>query len=502
VTVKGIATDDQGVASVTVNGVTAAIQTDGTFEAAVPVQAGTYLLQAIAKDSSGNTGKETRAVVVGPMEPIAQSVPESISASISAQAFDAVGRGLTGFVTGPTLMTTVTPLNPVINYGAPNGPDCLYVQGSITSLQMGGSTKITMQPMPGGIYLDATFDHPTIGMSLQYSAACIDGGRPVTATATKIHVTGTLKLGVNGKDFAISFEDQNVQVTGLDVDLGGIPGAIVDLLHIDTAMGPVIGWVTENVAVPYLNNTLSGLNKTQTITVLGTPVDISLKPARVTCDVTGAIIELDSELRAHDDTGSPGFVYVPNVVPDMSLAQGFQMAVADDAANQLLGSFWAAKGMDVNLDLKNGSYGEIGTLYDKVELTAKVPPFVDASGDKLRLTIGDLMATFKYGDQVATQVALNARLDVKVVAGDNGALHLDVGTPEVFVDVMDEGVEGANQLSNSQFEAVASFGLSRVVAFGSGALGAVPLPAFGGVSVSDVAVSPADGYLIVGGDIN
>jgi hypothetical protein len=339
-------------------------------------------------------------------------------------------------------------------------------------------------------------------MALQYAAACVDGGRDVMATAQQIHVTGVLKLGVNGDRFAINFDDQDVKITGFDVDLGGVPGAIVDVLHIDTMMGPVIGWVTEHVAVPYVNNTLSSLNKTQTIDVLGTPVDISLKPARITCDVTGAIIELDSELRAHDDTTSPGFVYIPNVVPDMNLAQGFQMAVADDAANQLLGSFWAAKGMDVNLDLKNGSYGEIGTLYDRVELSAKVPPFVDASGDTLRLTVGDLMATFKHGDEVATQVALNACFDVKVVAGDDGALRFDVGTPEVFIDVMDEGVDGANQLSNAQFEAVASFGLSRVVAFGSGALGAVPLPAFGGVSVSDVAINPADGYLIVGGEID
>src|SRR5690606_33530074 len=119
----------------------------------------------------------------------------------------------------------------------------------------------------------------------------------------------------------------------------------------------------------------------------------------------------------------------------------------------------------------NGSYGEVGRLYDRVELSAKVPPFLDASDKALRLTVGDLIATFKNGGAVATQVAVNAQVELKVAAGTDGALRLDVGQPTIHVDVLDENVDGANQLSNAQFEAVSSFALSRVVAFGSSALG-------------------------------
>ena len=185
---------------------------------------------------------------------------------------------------------------------------------------------------------------------------------------------------------------------------------------------------------------------------------------------------------------------------------GLGWGVADDAGNQLLGSYWAAKGMDTAVDLANGSYGAIGQLYDRVELTAMVPPFIDASGDGLRLTVGDLMGTFKNDGVIATQVSINAELALKVVPGAAGALRLDVGEPVIHVDVLDEAfdstaIEGSNQLSNAQFEAVSSFALSRIVAFGSGAVGAIPLPSFGGVAVSDVDVVDADGYLIVGGEI-
>ena len=280
-----------------------------------------------------------------------------------------------------------------------------------------------------------------------------------------------------------------------------MPGSIVDMLHLDTMLGPVLGFVAEKFAVPYLNTSLAGLNTVKTIDVLGTKVDVKVTPARIDFDVTGATIELDSKLRAQGDTSSPGFVYLTDDPPAMDMNQGFQLAVVDNAVNQLLGSYWAAKGMNVGLDLKNGSYGEVGKLFDRVELEAKVPPFLDAHGDSLKLTVGDLLATFKNGPAIATQIALNATVKLKVVAGAGGALRLDVGTPEIFVDVLDENVDGANQLNNAQFEAVSSFGLSRIVAFGSGAVGAIPLPSFGGVAVQNVKVTEQTGYVVVGGSV-
>jgi hypothetical protein len=501
ITVKGTAFDDNAVTSVTVNGIDATLAADGTFSVDVPVEAGTFLLHAEGKDAQNNTGKETRAVVVGPMEPIAQAVPQSISAALTAQAFDAIGRGLTGFMTGPGLMQTVTPLNPVFNVGAPDGPDCLYASGSITGVGMASTSKITLAPQRGGIYLDAILDRPAVHMSLSYAAACVDGGRPITIGATKIRITGVLKLGVNADKFEVHLDDQDVQISGFNVELGGIPGSVVNILHLDTAIGPILAFVAERFAVPYVNTALNGLNETKTINVLGTMVDVKVKPARIESDIPGVIVELDTEVRARGDQSSPGFVYVTNQVPTMDLVRAFELAVADDAANQLLGSFWAAKGMDVSLDLANGSYGEVGTLFDRVEMSAKVPPFVDASGSELRLTVGDLIGTFKNGPAITTQVAINAHMAVKVVPGAGGALRLDVGSPEVFIDILDENVDGANQLSNAQFEAVTSFSLGRIVALGSGAVGAVPLPSFGGVSVSDVEVGPREGYVIVGGEI-
>ena len=501
VTVKGTATDDVGVTEVTVNGVAATVATDGSFTATVPVTAGTNLLHAIAKDAQDNQGKETRAVVAGPMVKIDTHVGKAITAAMSAETFDAIGRGAAGYIQSADLESLIAPSNPVYSAGAPNGPDCLYGMASITSVSV-GTVSISLLPQPGGLYLDAEIDALDIGMHLDYAAACIDGSRDITVGADHLSVSGMMTVGVTGGAFDIHLDSPNVQLTNFNLELGGVPGAVVDLLSLDTAMGPILGWATEKFVTPMLNKSLAGLNNVKTVAVLGAMVDVSVTPSSIDFTTDGAIIELDSSLRARGDDQGPGFVMVPNTVPAMDTSHGFQVAVADDAANQLFSSLWAAKGLDKTLDLKTGPYGDVGVLYDSVNISALVPPYVDASSDGLKLTIGDLMATFLLGNEAVTKIAINAQVDVKVNAdATTGAMRLDVGNPTVYVDILDEGVMGANVLSSSQFEALTSFALSRVVAVGSGSVGAIPLPAVGGVKMTDLAIGEQHGYLVVQGNV-
>jgi hypothetical protein len=499
VTVTGTATDDTAVAGVTVNDVPATLASDGTWTAQVPVVAGTNLLHAVATDSSQNTGKESRSVVAGPTSPIASIVPNAITAALSAQTFNAIGRGAAGYIKTADLEAVIAPSNPVINDGAPNGPDCLYVQGSITSMTV-GDASIALVPQTGGLALDAELKTVHIGMHLQYAAACINGSRDITISATNVSVKGNLAIGVTSGDFAISLDSPDVTLTGFDAELGGLTGDIVDLLDINAAMGPILGWAAEKFVVPMVNNSLEGLNTTKTIMVLNMAVDISVKPSAISFTSDGGIVQLDTSMRAHGDSGA--FVDVTNTQPTMDLSHGFQLAVAANAANQVLTSLWSAKGLDDTLMLNNGSYGDIGTLYDSVEIAAQAPPYVDASsGTGLVLTVGDLMGTFKNGDTVTTEIAINAQVDVKIDTEADGSLQLDVGTPTTYVDVLDQGVSGANQLSNAQFEAIATFALARVIAVGSGSLGAIALPSVGGVAVQNLTIAPQAGYLVVDGSV-
>lgn len=496
-TVTGTVSDDSGeIASVIVNDTPATLAADGTWTAQVKVGPGTNLLHAIAKDKQGNTGKESRAVVAGPMVTLARQVPDAITATLSAQTFDAIGRGAAGFIKSGDLMPLVQGMNPVVDVGG--GPDCLYGQASITSIRV-GDADILMAPQIGGVFLSGELTNVRVGMHLQWAVSCLDGSRDIVISASRVSVQGMLRVGIVGRDFDIRLDNQNVQITGFDLDLGGVPGQIVDMLSLDTAMGPILGWATERFVVPMLNKSLAGLNDTKTIDVLGTQVDVDVKPSQINFTREGGMVLLHTTLRAHGDSGN--FVYVANTVPTMDMSHGFQLAVADDAANQLLTSMWSAKGLDKTIPLKTGSYGEVGKLYDAVELAVAVPPYLDATDGKLTLTVGDMIGSFKLGNSVTTQVAINAQVALKVAAGSDGKLRLDVGTPTVYVDVMDEGIESANPLSNAQFEAISSFALSRIVAVGSGAVGAVPLPAAFGVAVTNLAIEQQHGYVIIDGEV-
>jgi hypothetical protein len=496
VTVTGTATDDSGVASVTVNGVPATLAADGTFSAQVPVEPGTNLLHAVARDLQGNTGKESRAVVAGPMATLARQVPDGITATISAQTIDAIARGAATFIQDGNLTAAVQPMNPVLDIGG--GPDCLYAQARITAMDV-GTASIVMAPQNGGIFLTGDLRNVRVDMRLDWAVSCLNGSRNIVISAQRVAVQGMLKIGIAGRDFDIKLENQNVTITGFDLQLGGIPGAVVDMLRLDTMMGPILGWATERFVVPMVNKSLKGLNETKTITALGKQIDVDIKPSQIRFTRDGGMVLLHTTLRAKGDSGS--FVFVPNTLPAMDVTQGFQLAVADDAPNQLMTSLWSAKGLDMALELQTGSYGEVGKLYDAVQLETMVPPYVDASGDALVLTVGDMVASFKLGSSVVTQVAINAQVQLKVVKDSAGALRFDVGTPTTYVDILDDGIEGSNQLSNSEFEAIVSFALSRIIAVGSGSVGAIPLPSFGGVGVTQLSIAPQHGYLIVAGEV-
>lgn len=497
IAVTGTVTDDSGeVASVTVNDVAARVNTDGTWTAEVALAPGTNLLHAIAKDAQGNQGKESRAVVAGPMATLARQVPDAITATLSAQTFDAIGRGAAGYIKTGNLMSAVQGMNPVVDVGG--GPDCLYGQARITSLTV-GDADIVLAPQIGGIFLSGELSNVKVGLHLDWAVSCLDGSRDVVVSAQRVSVQGVLKVGIVGRDFDIKLENQNVQLTGFNVDLGGVPGQIVDMLNLGSVMGPILGWATERFVVPMLNKSLAGLNDTKTVDVLGTQVDIDVKPSQIDFTSVGGTVLLHTSLRAKSDSGN--FVFVENTVPTLDMSHGFQLAVADDAANQLLTSLWSAKGLDKTLELNTGSYGDIGQLYDSVSLAVAVPPFVDATDGTLTLTVGDMLASFELGDAVTTQVAINAQVELKVVKGNDGKLRFDVATPTVYVDVLDEAIEGSNQLSTAQFEAITSFALSRIVAVGSGSVGAIPLPSVGGVAITTLQIDQQHGYLIVDGEV-
>jgi hypothetical protein len=500
VEVAGTATDNVGVTGLTINGATVAVADDGTWTTTITAQPGTQLIHAIALDAAGNQGQQTRAVVTGPMVPFTTWVPQAITAAMSAQTFAAIGQGASGYINTTDLEALISPHNPVYSAGSA-GATCLYARVNVTTLTEQNAV-ITLTPVAGGLMLDAELDNLDVGLDIDYAVACLSDDHPASATADHLSVTGLLQIGI-GSDgtFSTTLQNPNVNFTNLDLELGGIPGDIVDLLDLQDDFGGIMGYAIEQFMGPVVDSSLAGMTGTHSLAVLNSTVDVTVQPATMTFDSTGAILDLNSSMRAEGDTAGSGsgYVFVARQAPTMSDSQGFELAVVDGAANQLMASLWSAGGLNDNLDLTTGPYGNIGQLYDTAVISAAVPPYVDLAGSGMTLTLGDILVQFSLKGQLVTSIAVNASVTLQVTANAQGALQLGVGTPTVYVDVDSQGVTGANELSGTNFQIVAQFALSRLVSYASSALGAVALPSIGGVSLQNLTVAADSGYLMVEG---
>jgi hypothetical protein len=504
VNVTGTAVDPDGdLKSVTVNGINAPVDAAGNFSVKIPLKPGVTLLRAIATDDAGNVGKQTQGVMAGKMVGVDTSVSDGILTRVSEETFTAMGRGAAKFIADSDLGALVAPMNPVVNYGAPEGPDCLFAQARIGALDVTGAT-IALVPKQGALDVTIVLNGLNVPMTTDYAVACVNGHGNISATADKVSIAATITLGVNKGDFDIKLTNPDVTFTNLRINTGGLAGKVISMLQIDRAIGPILGFAAERFVAPALNKSLAGLNNTKQVDVLGKKLDISIKPAAIDVDVDGAMIRLDTKFRMQGDAAGKGFVYMANRDPNMSSA-GFAMAIADDSLNQLFGSVWGAGALNQKIDLTTGNYGTAGNLFSHIEINASLPPTVDANGDgSLKVVIGDLMAKFTDKESATvTAAAINGEIKLKVETTATGELRLAVDTPDIVVDVLDsvEGVEGTNALSNDQFEALLSFGLSRGTAIAAGSLGTIALPSFGGIALKDVKVASTGGFAMVSGKL-
>lgn len=491
VLVIGTASDDSGVvASVKVNGVSAVVGDDGKWIVDVPVAPGTSLLHAIAFDEKGNRGEQTRAIVAGPMVYLDRHVEAGIRATLSSSALVTLGHNTATFIENGGLSGIAQGMNPVVDVGGT--ADCLYGQGSITSVTVGDADVLT-GPSDGGIMVAAVLTDVHVGMHLQWSVSCLDGERDVELTADRVTVQGLLTIGVVDHKLDIQFPNPTVQVTGFDPHLGAVPDTIVQSLHLDSAVSSVIGSTTGRLVVPIASQLLAALDDTRTVEVAGMPVDIDVAPTQISFSARGGSVTLETSARARGDRGQ--FVFVPNISPPLEMKDGFELAIADDAANQLLTSLWSVQAFDRTVDLT--PYEPISKFYDTAELQLMAPPHVTASAHPLELTIGDWLATFKGDGAATTSVAIHATTALYVTTGDDGKLRLAVSTPAVRIDIDGD----SDSVTKAQYDAIKQFAIQRVTEVGSAAVGALPVPTVGDAVPANLWVEPDSDSMLIAGDL-
>jgi hypothetical protein len=491
--VTGTVTDDAGaIESVTVNGMRAVVAADGTWTTLLAITPGTSLVRAVAVDAQGNEGSATRAIVAGPMVGIDQRVAGAIRTTLSARALDATAHDIAAFIEEGGLMNVVANDNPVVKIG--EGP-CFYARATVTNVQV-ASADVKLTPTTGAVRVATTLENVRVDLRLQWAAPCTAQGRDAVLTAERVTVQGPLTIGVVDRKLDVQFDKPNVQVTGFAVTVEDVPEEILSTLKLDGVIGPLLGLVTERLAVPMMAHSLRDLDARTTLADAGgILVDVAMHPARVELTPEGGTIALDLSARARGDHGN--VVYLPSPVPTIDTRSGFETAVSDNALNQLLTSLWSTNAFDFEAKLDAHTDEHLGKYYDTVQLELAAPPHIDANGSPLQLTVGDWIATFSRRGTVVAKVAIHARSALYAAEGDDGRMRLAVSTPTATIDVLEEG----EPITNEQYKLIRKFAVERLMIQGGAAVSAIPLPVVGKAVVTSPWVEPRSRHLFLVGTI-
>lgn len=484
--------DGDPVAQVLVNGVAATLQPDGTFTAVVELLQGETLIQTVAKDEGGTTATDTRAVQAGELQPVGSNVPRAITAALSADAFAKLSAAAGPIIKGINIPALIAPLQPMLSVGDSSTGVQLFIDNVKFS-----SVQIGLTPVQGGLSFSAAIDQLDVPAHATFSVFGIGDSASLGATADRIVIAGTLQVtpaGMSG--FRTKLLNPKVQLTNFVPHLGSIPDAIVKLLNLQSTIQTILAKVAELLMGPLVNQALGALAGPQTLPVLGHQLTMQVAPSAVSFTPEGGLVELDMKALLAGSESSPGFIFTSNGSPAMDPTFGFQLGLADDLANELLAELAAVGALDLSVPQDVG-------VFDTVQIQMALAPMIgaDASDGKMRLMLGDMLATYLSRGAPVGKAAINAKVELKISPGPGGgSVALQLGAPEIHVDTLDD-IPNTTGLSGQGLASATAVGLGAQIDAISKLLVAIPVPSIAGLTFRNLSLSGDDGYVLVSGQL-
>jgi hypothetical protein len=484
--------DGDPIAKVLVNGVEAAVRSDGSFSAAVDLAPGETLIQTVAKNESGATATDTRAVQAGPLMPVGSNVPRAVAAALSADAFARLSAAAGPIIKGIDIPSLIAPLQPMLGVGSGSTGVQLFVD-NVKFFDI----KIALAPVQGGLAFSATIDELDVPAHVRYALFGASVEDPLEVTADRIVVAGTLQVtpaGMSG--FRTKLVNPAVKLTNFALHNEPIIDTIIDKLDLQNTIQTILARVAELLMGPLVNQALGALAGPQTLPVLGHALTMQVAPSAVSFTPEGGLVEIDMKALLAGSESSPGFISTASGSPGMDPTFGFQLGLADDLANQLLAELTAVGALDLSVPQDVG-------VFDTVQIQMTLPPMInaDASDGAMRLMLGDMFATFTSHGTPVGKAAINARVDLKISPGPgSGSVALQLGVPELHVDTLDD-IPNTTGLSGPDLANATAVGLGAQIDAISQLLVAIPVPSIAGLQFRNLSLSGDEGYVLVSGQL-
>lgn len=485
-----VAPGDSGarLAEVTVNGVVAKVSGDGAFSAQLELAPGATFVHTVARDVAGGQATDTRTVHAGELREGGALVEHGLAVALSDDALARLASAAGELMKTTDLAPLLAPQNPMVNQGAEAGEDCLWGKIYVDDVNL-GDARLALAPSATGLTLELEVTQLDVPARARYAALCLEGSTAVRLRASKLLVRGALRVTprANRQGFDVRLVAPQVTVTGFQLTASGLPGDVLELLALDSAIGSILGRAAEIFLGPLVEQALGSLAGPKHVMVAGQPVGFELAAEAVSFDVTGAKVALASRMGLARHPAR--FVYTPNQPASLEVASGYALAISDDALNQLLASVTSAGLLAFTMPAAGGTF-------EAVRITAALPPMIsaDSRSGKLRILAGELRMALVSGGAEVAHVALHLAAELSAEPTVFG-VRLLMGTPEVYADVLDNAT-GYGDADKEQLIKLVVEHQSKTLSL---LLGNVPLPSFAGVTLAETRVRAADGFVQVTG---
>jgi hypothetical protein len=447
------------------------------------------LITTVALAEDGGTATDTRAMEVGPLSAVGSTVPQAVTAAVSADTFARMAVAAGPLIESMDLPSMLASMQPMASLG----DDLANLKLSITNLTMSNVT-IGLIPVSGGLKFSATIDGLAIQANALTGGSLVPGGTTtVDASASQVTIAGTLEITPSGSaGFTTTIGSPTVTTTGLQLKASGLVGQIYDLLN--GALGSTIQNIATTSAQtamqPLINQAMGALAGPQQFTVLGKTIELTASPSAVAFTPAGALITIDLAALIEGAQSSPGYVATPAGTPAMNAGSGIGVAIADNLLNQMSAELLADGVFDFQL---TGNFG----LFDTATFQPSLPPTIGpGSNGQLHLVIPDLIATFTDAGQPVAIAAANAQVDLQVAPGATAQqIALQIGDIDLAVNIL----QAPTQLEADGLSAIVNAGIGVQLKSLNAFVVNVPIPSFAGLTFGDLALHGDGGYAVVTG---
>jgi Glucodextranase, domain B len=480
------------ITSVMVNDVSATLAADGSFTANVQVEEGATLIHTVATDASSAQATDTRSVEAGANKAPGAMIGSAVTAAISKQAFAKIASAAGPIIQSMNMQPLLAPLQPMYHAGDEDGPDCLYGEMFVNNLTT-TKVSISLVPVAGGLQFSAELDGLDVPGQVKYAVACLGGTDNTDIKATSVVVAGTLLVSPDGNGgFTTNLQSPTVNITGLDISSGGLPGDILDILPLDSAIETIAPLAANMFMGPMVNDALGALGGPKTLNLLGTNLTVNVLPSAISFTSDAGVVALDMSLVIGGAEGSKGFTSVTDGSPTMNAGAGMQLGLADNLANDLLAQAVAMNLVAISMPTPGGTF-------DTTSIAMTSPPMIsgNTSDGKMALVLPDMTATFLASNNPVAQAAINASVELAIAPSSNGlGVGLELGTPTIDVDVLNTVANQTHFTSDDLSDAVKLSLQAQITTF-SALLSDIPLPALAGIQLTGLSIGADSGYVML-----